>query len=62
MKLDFAKAYDRIDHSFLWEMLRVMKMDPFVIQLIKGLMENAEAKVHINGIFTQSFPLEHGVR
>lgn len=62
VKLDFTKAYDWIDHSFLWETLWVMKLDPFIIQLIRGLVENVEVKVHVNRLFTQSFPLEHGVR
>lgn len=39
-----------------------MKLDPFVIQLIRGLVENVVAKVHVNGLFTQAFPLERGVR
>lgn len=39
-----------------------MKMDPIVIQLVQGLVLNAVAKVHINGLFTQTFPLERGVR
>lgn len=60
--LDFAKACDKIDHWFLWETLRVMRLDPFVIRLIQGLVMNAEAKVHVNGLFTQPFPLERGVR
>lgn len=62
VKLDFAKAYDRIDHSFLWATLTTMCMDPFFIKLIQGLVLNVEAKVHINGLFTHSFPLERGVR
>lgn len=62
MKLDFAKAYDRIDHGFLWETLKAMRLDPFLIQLIQGLVCNAEAKVHVNGLFTKAFPLDRGVR
>lgn len=52
LKLDFAKAYDKIDHSFLWDTLWAMKMDPFVIRLIQRLVENVEAKVHVNGLYT----------
>lgn len=40
----------------------MMRMDPFIIQLIQGLVENTEAKVHVNGLFIQSFPLEREVR
>lgn len=62
MKLDFEKAFDHVDHGFFWAMLISLKMDPFVITLIMGLVTNAKAKVHVNGIFTRSFPLERGVR
>lgn len=39
-----------------------MRMDPFVISLIMGLVTGAEAKVHVNGLYTHLFPLERGVR
>lgn len=38
-----------------------MNLDPFVLSLIQGLVLNAKAKVHVNGLFTPSFPLEWGV-
>lgn len=56
MKLDFKKAFDRVDHEYLWATLHMMQLDPFVINFIQGLVTNAEAKVHVNGLFTPSFP------
>lgn len=38
-----------------------MKMDLFFINLLIGLVRNVEAKVHVNGLYTRSFPLERGV-
>lgn len=35
---------------------------PHIILLAKGLVENAESKVHINGRFTKSIALGRGVR
>lgn len=61
LKLDFEKAFDRVDHGFWWATLWAMNLDPFVLSLIKGLVLNVEAKVHINGLFTPSFPLQCGV-
>lgn len=61
MKLDFQKAFDRVDHEFLWATLSAMNLDPGMIVLIQGLITNVEAKVHVNGLFTCAFPLEHGV-
>lgn len=60
-KLDFAKAFDRVDHDYLWATLAAMNLDPSVIILIQGLVSRAEAKVHVNGMFTRSFPLERGL-
>lgn len=62
LKLDFEKAFDWVDHSFLWATLSAMNLDPVVIMLLQGLITNAEIKVHVNGMFTQLFPLECGVR
>lgn len=52
MKLDFEKTFDEVDHEFLWATLSAMNLDPRVITLIQGLVCNAKAKVHVNGIFT----------
>lgn len=62
MKLNFKKAFDHVDHNFIWVMLKAMHVDPFVITLIWGLVTNAKEKVYVNGLFTMAFPLERGVR
>lgn len=62
LKLNFAEAYDRVEHSFLWAVLRQMQFHEHVITLVKGLVENTQSKVHINGLFTQPFRLGRGVR
>lgn len=62
MKLDFEKAFDHINHEYLWATLFAMQLDPMVIILLQGLVTNAQANVHVNGLFTQSFPLERGVK
>lgn len=62
LKLDFEKAYDRVDHGFLWATLMEMNVDPRVLTLIKGLIMNAHSKVHINGLFIKPFLLQRGGR
>ncbi|KAL3695038.1 hypothetical protein R1sor_008689 [Riccia sorocarpa] len=61
-KLDFVKAFDRVEHNFLWETLRAMGFSQDFISLAGGLIAQGTAKVHVNGLFTGSFPLERGVR
>ncbi|KAL3700453.1 hypothetical protein R1sor_018475 [Riccia sorocarpa] len=62
LKLDFAKAYDRVRHDFIWDTLTAMKFDWKFISLLKGLVLNDQSKVHVNGWFTDVVPLERGVR
>ncbi|KAL2635505.1 hypothetical protein R1flu_006984 [Riccia fluitans] len=61
-KLDFVKAFDRINHFFLWATMQRMGFDPAVIDLTRALVSAGHAKVHINGCFTKSLKLERGVR
>lgn len=42
--------------------MRAMGFDEHIITLAKGLVEQVESKVHINGRFTQAIALERGVR
>jgi hypothetical protein len=60
--LDFAKAYDQVDHSYTWAVLEIQGFDSTFINLIKGLVVPGSAKVHFNGLFTGRFPLDRGVR
>lgn len=62
LKLDFAKAYDRVDHEFLWATMRRMNFKQQFIQIVRGLVENTHSKVHINGLFTPNIRLGRGVR
>ncbi|KAL3679581.1 hypothetical protein R1sor_022537 [Riccia sorocarpa] len=62
LKLDFAKAYDRVQHTFMWETLAAMNIDPHFIMLLKGLVTQGSSKVHINGWYTEEINLNRGVR
>ncbi|KAL3679445.1 hypothetical protein R1sor_022401 [Riccia sorocarpa] len=59
-KLDFEKAFDRIQHDFLWDTLRKMNVCLKFIALANMLVANGKAKVHVNGLFTQTFQLRRG--
>lgn len=62
LKSDFMKAYDRIEHLFIWETMKKLEYNPHLIKLARGLVENVESKVHVNGRFTDSIKLDRGVR
>ncbi|KAL3675999.1 hypothetical protein R1sor_025947 [Riccia sorocarpa] len=62
VKLDFVKAYDRVDHEFLWSVLSQFGFHPIFIDLVKGFTCGGTAKVHINEGFSQEIKVERGVR
>lgn len=49
LKVDFMKAYDHVEHIFIWDLMLAMGFHSKIVQLAKGLVENVESKVHING-------------
>ncbi|KAL3689560.1 hypothetical protein R1sor_015869 [Riccia sorocarpa] len=62
IKLDFVKAYDRVDHRFLWKVLEGFGFDSTFISLVQGLNCNGAAKVHINQAFSEEITVRRGVR
>lgn len=62
LKLDFEKAFDRVEHSYLWEAMLKLGCGEKFISLIQGLIAAAVSKLHINGMYSDDIPLERGVR
>src|SRR5450759_353309 len=62
LKVDFQKAYDRVEHCFLWETMLAMGFNVRIITFIQGLIMYGNSKVHFNGLFTPEIALERGVR
>ena len=59
---DFEKAFDSIDHTFLFSVLKSYGFGPDFIQLVKTFFNNAESCVMNNGHSTDYFPLKRGTR
>jgi hypothetical protein len=62
VSLDFEKAYDRLDRTFLYEVLNKLGYNKNFIQVIKTLYENTVAKVLVNGVLSNEIKLGRGVR
>ncbi|KAL3700193.1 hypothetical protein R1sor_018215 [Riccia sorocarpa] len=62
IKLDFEKAFDRIDHQYIFDVMQEMGFDSRVLTLIRGFLQGATAKIHSMGWFSKEFPIERGVR
>jgi hypothetical protein len=62
LKLDYRKAFDRVEWDFLFACLQRFGLAGQFIDLIKLLFTGASASVSINRGQTKSFPLCRGVR
>ncbi|KAL3697158.1 hypothetical protein R1sor_011234 [Riccia sorocarpa] len=62
VKLDFVKAYDRVDHAFLWRTLECQGFDKDFISLVQGITREGYARVHVNAAFTNEITVSRGVR
>ncbi len=60
--LDQEKAYDRIDHAYLWRVLEKFKLPDTFIKLVRALYANAETAVMINGFLSRPYRIYRGVR
>ena len=60
--VDFEKAFDSIEWSFLHKTLSKFKFGDTTIRWIKTLYTNAQAAVSNNGWISQFFPISRGVR
>lgn len=62
LSVDLEKAFDRVDHEFLWKILEKFGFPDMFINCLKKLYKNATSKVLFNGFLTNSFPISSSVR
>ena len=60
--LDCSKAFDCVDHPTLWNMMEEMGIPEHMVQVIRSLYANQEAKVRTEYGDTESFSIGKGVR
>ena len=60
--LDQEKAYDKIEHNYLWKVLATFGIPKEFITLVKSLYQDAETRVMINGHLSSTFKVTRGVR
>ena len=59
--LDQEKAYDKIDHEYLWIILEKFGFPIKFINRIKEMYKNTYKAIMINGIVTKKYKVERGV-
>ena len=59
--IDYAKAFDCVDHNKLWEILKEMRVLDHLISLLRNLYAGQEATVRIRHGKTNWFKIGKGV-
>ena len=62
MALDFSKAFDSLEWSFLFKTLEKFNFGPSIIKWIKTMYNGASSAVINNGFTSQYFELKRGMR
>ena len=60
--IDFEKAFDAIDHDFIFAILKALNFPPHFIDLIKLGFKDTSCQLIINGYLTDSIPMPGGGR
>jgi exonuclease III len=60
--LDQEKAYDRIDHEYLWQVLEAYGLPHEFNRMMKNLYGSASTSVLVNGVVPSPFKVRRGVR
>jgi hypothetical protein len=62
LKIDFEKAYDKINWSFIQQTQRMKDFSPKWCQRIRSFMEGGHVGIKINDQVGKFFPVKKGVR
>jgi len=60
--LDQQKAFDRVEHDYLFKVLERFGFGPFFINAIRAQYNTAEARVKVNNFLSEPIPIRRGVR
>jgi len=62
LKVDFEKAYDRLEWRFIHKCLEIMNFGPNFRRWVGGLLENASVILHVNGASSEHIRITRSVR
>lgn len=62
INIDQEKAYDRVDHEYLYKVFEYMGFNPIFIDWVKMFFQKVKGRVVVNGMLSQSFQVNSGVR
>jgi len=62
MAIDFEKAFDSLDHTYLFKVLEKFNFGPYFLQWVKTFYTNISSCILNNGFTTDLFCIHRGVR
>ncbi|KAK3526232.1 hypothetical protein QTP70_018273, partial [Hemibagrus guttatus] len=62
ISLDQEKAFDRVEHQYLWKTLEAFGLSPSLIAMMKVLCQDVESVLKINGGLSAPFKAQRGIR
>ena len=62
VKLDFSKAFDRVDRPDMFQLFRKLRIPEKLITLIQTMYKKTKSSNGINGYFAKNITLHRGVR
>ena len=60
--IDYEKAFDSVEHFAIFEALRKINVKEDYVQILENIYFNATARIHIDGMESEPFPIKRGVR
>ncbi|KAK3565124.1 hypothetical protein QTP86_033183, partial [Hemibagrus guttatus] len=62
ISLDQEKAFDRVEHQYLWKTLEAFGLSPSLIAMMKVMYQDVESVLKINGGLSAPFKVQRGIR
>lgn len=62
VSIDLNKAFDRVDHKYLWKIMEKFGFPQSLIDCIKNVYKIASSKVLVNGFLTDEIKIKNSVR
>jgi hypothetical protein len=62
LKLDFAKAFDTVEHEAILNVFESLGFDPRWLNWLRMLMDTGTSEILLNGVLGKKFQCQRGVR
>ncbi|GFR93878.1 endonuclease-reverse transcriptase [Elysia marginata] len=60
--IDYEKAFDSVEHFAILDALQKININENYIQILENIYKNATARIHIDNLRSEPFPINRGVR